>query len=507
MLATIVSKIQAFARSKTLLTASTAYLSILSTIVAGIFTIPIALRFLSKEEFGLWAVIGQTMGYLLLIDFGVSWSASRMLADPIRNGDVVELKKWWTVIVTTLTCQAVIVLLVGISLTPHVISFFDIPSELHDQAKTLWIGMLTLNAIQLPFRAYTGVIYCQNRWYIYHLTSILAAWLNLFMFIALLACGFKTVSYLLASASSIMLSCVIWSLSVRRSEVNPAFSFRNFDSIKLINLFKYSSGIFLVAISSQISFMSQSLVIGKFLGVGAIAAFAVSSKSGSILMQIMNKAIESFSPRWLQMYIDENSNGIMTEWRKLMHLIFPICLLGAIGIMIFNRSFSLLYGGEGNHVGRIFDLFLALAFIAQVYPRSLGFIFPMSRRIKVWCRFSILDSIIQISISIILTMWLGEVGVLLGVIAGSTIVLLPFSILRGPNYLGVPRSEMLKGFLTSLCLSILAIICTFILIQRDITIPIGWWPTNTEFIMGLISFAIIGIFLALANIYTSRNSN
>ena len=49
-------------------------------------SIPLALHYLGKEQFGLWALAQQIMGYLMLLDLGVSSAVSRFIAD--RKDDV-----------------------------------------------------------------------------------------------------------------------------------------------------------------------------------------------------------------------------------------------------------------------------------------------------------------------------------------------------------------------------------------------------------------------------------
>src|SRR2546423_4870812 len=44
-------------------------------------SVPLALHFLQKREFGLWALCVQLGGYLQLIDLGMSASVSRHLID------------------------------------------------------------------------------------------------------------------------------------------------------------------------------------------------------------------------------------------------------------------------------------------------------------------------------------------------------------------------------------------------------------------------------------------
>src|SRR5215831_10763821 len=44
-------------------------------------SVPLALHYLSKEYFALWALTAQIAGYVALVDFGLSASAARILID------------------------------------------------------------------------------------------------------------------------------------------------------------------------------------------------------------------------------------------------------------------------------------------------------------------------------------------------------------------------------------------------------------------------------------------
>src|SRR5260370_29360926 len=57
------------------------YLALAANVVYTLASIPLALHYLTREEFGLWAVVGQITGYFALLDFGVGQSVSRILID------------------------------------------------------------------------------------------------------------------------------------------------------------------------------------------------------------------------------------------------------------------------------------------------------------------------------------------------------------------------------------------------------------------------------------------
>lgn len=472
--------------SSTTLTMATGYLAMLSALGVGLFSVPVALRFLSDEEFGLWNIVGQSLGYLLLLDFGVSWSASRMLAGPLASGDSKELNSWWTVIVTILSIQGLLIAGIGLAVTDDVIDFFHLSSGLVPDAKLLWTGMILINAVQMPFRAYSGVLYCQDRWYVVHLISILTSWLNLLAFVGMLALGYRTSAYLVASCLSIGCSCLLGLAVVRRSGLSLRLSLRSFDAEKVRSLFKFSSGIFLLAMAAQLTFMSQSIIIGKVVGVGAVTAFVVSSKSFSVILQLLRRAFEAYSPRWMQIYVGGDKESVLREWRQTMSWIFPVGFIGAMGILIFNRSFSMLYGGPQNHEDRLFDLLLAIGLLTQIFVYSMGCVFPLSTRIKGWCLSGFGDAIVQIGLGIVLARKFGSNGLLLGALMGPALLSIPYLVMKSPGELGASTREMLGGFGSVFILAVSGLAAGFALLSRFSSSAEGWWPTHVELLLGTV---------------------
>lgn len=488
----ILALFQRLRSSPTGLTALTGYAAMLSTLVVGVFSVPLALRFLTNEEFGLWSVVGQSLGYLLLLDFGVSWSASRMLVGPLREGNKEELSSWWTVIVIVLCCQGLLVAGLGFAATDYIINFFKLSKELIPAAEILWGGMILINAIQLPFRAYTGILYCQDRWYVMHLISILTSWINLIAFAALLLAGYRTSAYLVASGLSIGANALLMHHMVRRSGTRLRLSMKSFDFEKLRILFRYSSGLFLLALAAQITFMTQSIIIGKVVGLEAVAAFVVSSKSLAVVMQLVKRAFESFSPRWMQLYVSGDKQEIWNQWRRLMAWLLPAGMIGALGILIFNRSFSMLYGGAENHVNRLFDLLLAAGLVAQIFINFTSFVFPISARIKGWCLAGLGDAVIQVVLGILFTRWYGSPGLLIGTLLGPLLVSVPYLVLKAPGELGISRRAMASEVARTYGLTLAALAACFFVLNTPAATPAGWWPSNIEIILGL-GLAVLGV--------------
>ncbi len=57
------------------------YLLLGTNVVFTLAQVPLALHYLTKNEFGLWALTTQITGYLMMLDLGMSGSLVRNLID------------------------------------------------------------------------------------------------------------------------------------------------------------------------------------------------------------------------------------------------------------------------------------------------------------------------------------------------------------------------------------------------------------------------------------------
>jgi len=149
----------------TILTGATSYLQMGSLMVTQLVAIPLALRFLDSERFGLWSFTSQSLGYLMLLDFGVTSSLGRLLAEPIHQGNEREWNGWFNLVLAVLIIQGALILGLGLALVEPILHWFNIPVALLPEARQLWLMMLGLNAVSFPLRLFPGILGAQNRSY------------------------------------------------------------------------------------------------------------------------------------------------------------------------------------------------------------------------------------------------------------------------------------------------------------------------------------------------------
>ena len=68
---------------------------LVATALYGLASFPLALHYLSKERFGLWALMSTIGGYLVLVDLGMSGSVAWLLVDH-KDQRAEELTAAWS---------------------------------------------------------------------------------------------------------------------------------------------------------------------------------------------------------------------------------------------------------------------------------------------------------------------------------------------------------------------------------------------------------------------------
>src|ERR1035437_8246439 len=169
----------------TILTGASSYIQMGSIMLTQLMAIPLALHFLDNERFGLWSFVSQSLGYVFLLDFGVSSSLGRLLAEPLHGGDEKESNGWFNMVLLILLAQAVLIVTIGVALTDPLLHWFKIPTHLMAEARQLWLMMLLLNGVMLPTRLLTGVLGVQNRGYWSFVASTVSMWCGLPAFLSL----------------------------------------------------------------------------------------------------------------------------------------------------------------------------------------------------------------------------------------------------------------------------------------------------------------------------------
>lgn len=329
------TRLQRFVR-----TVMSSYASLVVSMLYQLASIPLALRFLTKEEFGLWVLMTQIAGYLLMVDFGITYAIARLLInykDQRDGGDYGSLlQTGWLVLAT----QAVIILFVGIGLSPQVESALRIAPEFHKDFPILMRWLCIFQALILTTRVTPQVLYAHQRYDVVNYSSMVQQPVSFAILWVSLRAGHGVYSYLWPLAVSWAMDMIILGTSCLRLGLLPRRgswgrpSWRRFRE-----LFDFGKDAFLVSIGLQLMMASQTVIITRNLGLAMAATWAICTKAYSLIYQMLWRIADFSIPGFSEMIVRKEIDQLRRRWRDLTMFIGAITGVAAIVFAVCNQPF------------------------------------------------------------------------------------------------------------------------------------------------------------------------
>lgn len=429
---------------RTLLTAGTSYLAMASGMVCALLLIRVATLNLTPEELGLWSFCFGTVGYFLLMDFGVTNSLGRLFADAVAKRDHNEMSGWLFLAVAVLGVQALLVLIIGLSTRDWILEWFKIPANLVEEARSLWTWLLCIQAASMPFRALPGFTYAQNRLYFNNVFGIASAWVNLGIFWYLLKHGFGVLAYAYAALGATIIIQAGYFFTVFCGKERLRLSWVPLPLNKLPELFRFSSAIFIQSLATQMSGATQTMILTRIAGLDAVAIYAVTLRLPSLLMQITWKPFDSCVPRWMLGYCAGNFDKSRDELILVLR-VTVLVILSAVGVVIMlNKPFIEWWTRPEFFGGTVLTALIGLTFVTATIQHCLGFAFHLSKRMGTFTGVLLAGFVVEAGLGIFLVHQLGMIGIPLAALAASLGFVFWFHVVAGGRAFGIPVLKTIR---------------------------------------------------------------
>lgn len=471
---------------RTFWTGLSSYGQLASVTVSVLLSMPLALRFLTAEEFGLWSFASQAVGYLLLIDLGLSGSIGRLMADPLHSGRREEVDRWFSLCVTILVAQAALLLALGIPAVGAIVRWFGIPAALRPDAARLLTLLIISNAVAHPFRICTGILFAQNRAYAVNVAQILGAWVNLAAFAAFLLLGFRSLSYGLAAAAMTVAQIGVAVIAVRRGPHRFRWQRVPLWSAETRELVRFSSGLFFVGIGVQIVLISQSLILTKFAGLAAVASFNVSTRAGMLLLQLLWRPFDSFAPRWQQLYVEGGRPRLAQEYLTVLRLTLGLTFVGVIWLAAFNGLFVSVWARADLYLGTRFDFLLGSYLLVQTLNHCLSLPFVLAKDTRTLAIVSLAEAAANLAGTIWAVKRFGPPGLLAASVAATLVVSLCWIARAGPRRIGIAARDIVTA-----CLPLAPIVGLLLVSYTLGFLPAGAWQLRIGILLAMASGALL----------------
>ncbi len=447
-------------------------------------SVPLALSYLSKEEFGVWAVMTQLSGYLALIDLGIASSTCRLLFD---HKDRPESGEYGGLIRTawlTSLAQGFILAIVGVLVAPLAADWLGIPADL----RASFIGLLEWQCVMLvagfAIRPLCNLLYVHQRIDISNYAQMAGCAVNFVVMWAGFDWGWGIYSLVWGGLAGWLIHhglslAAVWWLKLlpqsRRAWGQPSWS-------RFKEVFGLGRELFLIVLGMQLIDASQVIVISRVLGLEAAALWAVGTKAYQLLVQLQGRLLAMSVPAFAEMMVRGEQERLRRRFRTLAMAATSFAGFGGVGLILCNSAFVSLWT-NGRMVWPVEnDVLLALCVVVHALKNFHASFIPLTKQIGAlkWVYFA--EGSVFIALGMILVPEGGLPMLITLSVACTLACTLAYGVWRSGGYFGITSREILYDWLKPLgtMLSWITPVAALVLW--------GWWtqPPLERLLAGLV---------------------
>lgn len=395
------------------------YVKTLVTMLVSLWMVPFTLQFLSKAEYGVFAIAGDILLWLGLLQLGTGASLSSRAAQMLGRKDSQSMSELASTALVMQLIAAFLVAVVGGVITLNIENVF--PGGAGIEGLQTAFFLLVLGAsFQISAQVFSGLLIANKQIHVDNLLSIGLFLLQTAITVTLLKIGFKLMALAVASLVSIaIVSCLAY-WRVRKGMPDITISFAKFRMKHVRDLF--GNGIwFTVGGLAGILIMNlDRFIVGRYISLAAVTAFVITGKLYFIADKLHGQLFNVMRPYFGQLHGKGESGKLCELYQTAFTGSLLLAGLMAAVIFLLNKWFIGVWVGAEYYQGDLVSLLFAVNFVLQasVLPNRI-LLASTLYRMKWSNGFRLFEGALNLALSLLLVKIIGIEGVLLGSIIGS----------------------------------------------------------------------------------------
>ncbi len=390
-------------------------------VLISFFLAPFIVHSLGNTYYGIWVILMQFTGYLYLMDFGIRESIIRYVSKLEAKEDNRELNEILSTGILLYGGIGVLSLFIAILFSFVFPYIFSSPAgDLTDIRIAVVLSGITIMQF-LIFNVYMGILMGLQRYDVYNIIGIFAAFIRLGLILYFLGNGYGLVA--LASIQLIIslgVSIFIYIFAHRLlKKHNVPFKYihkpfkERFPIFK--KLYNYSVFVLINNLGEKAIFSTDALVIGIFLSAPAVTFYAIAGNLIIYLRKLILMSNSVLNPVASELESKNDMSGVgqlvLNASRLTMLIALPVCIV----YLSLGEDFIRVWMGlEYTESSPIVLYILAVSTLLAVPHNTINIILYGISKHKTVAYLRVLEAICNLLLSIILVNYIGIFGVALG---------------------------------------------------------------------------------------------
>lgn len=388
---------------------------ILSTTLVGAVVTPLVLTALGAERYGAFRAMVDAFAYPALLEAGFTGSVMTCLAKALAGGNAAEIeavlgsarRAYWQITVLAVVFGSALVMAL-----PYILGTSIDRTEVH-VAGLILLGTLLLTPVAL-FRA---VAEARQRAFLVHVSLTTTALCTALFALAASRAGWGLPGQAMAVLAAVLI--VIPLLGRDAGKAFPKWRMARPSERSSRELWHLNLPMFLLNLSSRLGLLSDNLIVAALLSPAAVAPFYLTQRIITVaqmpLLNFGNATWAGLAAVYHGGEIDKFRDRVL----DLTGMVGSASLLLLIPVAAYNKAFVTLWVGPAMYGGDLLTVLASASAWLNAFVSLWSMMLTGTGRAPTIVPYNLAALIVNVGVSIGMTVWLGWIGPVIGTLAGA----------------------------------------------------------------------------------------
>jgi len=301
--------------------------------------LPFSLRMLGQEQYGVWLLVTSMTGYLGLLLLGIPMASVRFITRYVAEKNYDEMNVMIANCGVLYLALGMISLVVGSSLLFFFRAFYTIPASLVWPAEIAFLCVVFNISIgffsQLPY----GIMSAHHDFVARNVVMSATALTKLALIILFVKYRPSLVCLSLAQICATLVDAtIIWTV-VKRRHPQVHLQLSRFQVGIVKRIFSFSVFVLVLQIGNQLSFQTDSLVIGKLLQISLIPFYAAANSLTTYTVEFVVGIAAVIMPMATRLQTEKKLDELQRVFLRWSKIAFSLAILSSVCFMVLGPPF------------------------------------------------------------------------------------------------------------------------------------------------------------------------
>lgn len=383
-------------------------------------TVPLTVRYLGAEGYGLWITISSAATMFFVLDIGIANTLTNLISEAYAADDKERAATYFATAFWLVLGISAVLGVVGWMLWPHIpwVSIFHVqnPALMPDTSRAMAAAFIVF-LLALPTGLAAKVLGGYQELHASNLFAAAGSILSLLAVVAvvyfhgslpLLVAGFA------GSSVAANAACLLWICLFHKPWMRPWP--RRIDPACIGRIFHSGTQFFAIQLAALVIFSSDNMVISHYLSPAYVTPYAITWRLVGYITAVQALIVPAIWPAYSEAYAKGDLPWIRSTYNRVRWLTVAALVVGCSTMLFAGRAIIRIWAGPAAVPSTTLIQLMCVWIVICVFTMNQSCLMGATFRVSKQAISSVLSAVANLALSIYWVKTLGTTGVVLGTI-------------------------------------------------------------------------------------------